>query len=75
MSSPTNISDGISQSPLPAFRLVENHLSQVRKLIDEQMTGPVEAGDINKLLQDVRYRGSEMIRPGLVLWAPVQAPL
>ncbi len=69
MSSPTNISDGISQSLLPAFRLVENHLSRVRKLIDEQMTGPVEAGDINKLLQDVRYRSSEMIRPGLVLLA------
>jgi octaprenyl-diphosphate synthase len=67
MSSPTNISEGISQSPLPAFRLVEDYLSQAKKLIDEQMTGPVEAGDINKLLRNLRNRGSEMIRPGLVL--------
>jgi octaprenyl-diphosphate synthase len=69
MSSPTNISDGVSQSSLPAFGLVENHLNQVKKLIDEQMTGPVEAGDINKLLRYVRCRNGEMIRPALLLLA------
>ena len=69
MSSPTNISESISQSPLPAFRLVEQHLYRIKKLIDEQMTGPPEAGDINKLLQYVRCRSNEMIRPGLVLLA------
>ena len=69
MSSPTNISEGISQSGIPAFRLIESHLSRAKKLIDEQMTGPAEAGDINQLLEYVRYRRSEMIRPGLVLLA------
>ena len=69
MSSHTNISDSISQSSLPAFRLVENHLGRVKKLIDGQMTGPAEAGDINKLLQYVRCHNGEMIRPALVLLA------
>jgi octaprenyl-diphosphate synthase len=69
MSSPTNISDGISQSGVPAFGLIESHLSHVKKLIDEQMTGPAEAGDINQLLEYVCCSSSEMIRPGLVLLA------
>jgi octaprenyl-diphosphate synthase len=69
MSSPTNISEGISQNSVPAFRLIENHLNRVKKLIDQQMTGPAEAGDINQLLEYVRCRSSEMIRPGLVLLA------
>ncbi len=69
MSSPTNISEGISQNSVPAFRLIENHLSRVKKLIDRQMTGPAEAGDINQLLEYVRCRSSGMIRPGLVLLA------
>lgn len=69
MSSPTNISDSISPGRVPAFRLIESHLSRAKKLIDEQMTGPAEAGDINQLLEYVRCRSSEMIRPGLVLLA------
>ncbi|MCP4261130.1 MAG: polyprenyl synthetase family protein [Planctomycetes bacterium] len=69
MSSPTNISEGVSRSGLPAFRLIESHLSRAKKLIDEQMTGPAEAGDINRLLEYLRCRSSEMIRPGLVLLA------
>ncbi|MHC4725779.1 MAG: polyprenyl synthetase family protein [Planctomycetota bacterium] len=69
MSSPTNISEGISRSGVPAFRLIESHLSRAKKLIDEQMTGPAEAGDINLLLEYLRSRSSEMIRPGLVLLA------
>jgi octaprenyl-diphosphate synthase len=69
MSSPANISDSISQGSIPAFRLVENHLNKVKKLIDEQMTGPLEAGDINKLLQCTRRSDSRMIRPALVLLA------
>ena len=69
MSSPTNISDSLTQSPVPAFGLVGQHLDRVKKLIDKQMTGPAEAGDINKLLDYVRCRSSEMIRPALVLLA------
>ena len=69
MSSPTNISDGISKSGVPAFGLIESHLGRVKKLIDEQMTGPAEAGDINQLLECMCCSDSEMIRPGLVLLA------
>jgi len=69
MSSHTNISEGISQNNIPAFTLIENHLSSVKELIDKQMTGPAEAGDINQLLEYVRCRNSDMIRPGLVLLA------
>jgi octaprenyl-diphosphate synthase len=69
MSSPTNISDSVSQGPVPAFGLIEHHLNRVKKLIDKQMTGPAEAGDINKLLDYTRHRSSEMIRPALVLLA------
>ena len=69
MSSPTNISEGISQSPVPAFRLIQNHLSRVKQLINEQMIGPAEAGDINKLLENMCCSNSEMIRSGLVLLA------
>ncbi len=69
MSSPTNISDSISQSRVPAFGLIESHLSRAKKLIDEQMTGPAEAGDIKQLLEHMCCRGGEMIRPGLVLLA------
>ena len=69
MSSPINISKGISRRGVPAFRLIESHLSRAKKLIDEQMTGPAEAGDINQLLEYVRGRSCEMIRPALVLLA------
>ncbi|MBN1805042.1 MAG: polyprenyl synthetase family protein [Sedimentisphaerales bacterium] len=69
MSSPTNISDDISQSPVPSFGLIEHHLSRVKKLIDEQMTGPAGTGDIKKLLGHAHCRSSRMIRPVLVLLA------
>jgi len=69
MSSPANISDGVSQSRVPAFGLIDSHLTRVKKLINEQMTGPDEAPDLNKLIENMHCRSSEMIRPGLVLLA------
>lgn len=69
MSSPTNISDGVSQSRVPAFGLIDSHLRRAKKLINEQMTGPAEAGDMNQLLEHMHCHSSEMIRPGLVLLA------
>ncbi len=69
MSSPTNISDGVSQSRIPAFGLIDSHLKRAKKLINEQMTGPAEAPDLNQLLEHMHCRSSEMIRPGLVLLA------
>jgi octaprenyl-diphosphate synthase len=69
MSSPIKISDGISQSRVPAFGLVDSHLKRAQKLINQQMTGPAEAPDMNRLLEHMNYHSSEMIRPGLVLLA------
>jgi len=69
MSLPTNISDGVSQSRIPAFGLIDSHLKRAKTLIHEQMTGPAEAGDMNQLLEHMNCHSSEMIRPGLVLLA------
>jgi octaprenyl-diphosphate synthase len=70
MDVPTNISDSISQSGVPAFfRLIDSQLRGVKELINEQLTAPAEAGDINQLLEHVRGRSGKMIRPGLVLLA------
>lgn len=69
MSLPTNISDGVSQSRIPAFGLIDTHLRRAKTLIHEQMAGPAEAGDMNQLLEHMNCHSSEMIRPGLVLLA------
>ena len=69
MSLPTNISDGVSQSRVPAFALIDTHLKRAKKLINEQMTGPAEAPDMNQLLENMHSHSNEMIRPGLVLLA------
>ena len=69
MSLPTNISDGVSQSRIPALGLIDSHLRRAKTLIHEQMTGPAEAGDMNQLLEHMHYHSSEMIRPGMVLLA------
>lgn len=69
MSSPTNISYGVLQSRVPAFGLIDSYLRRAKKLINEQVTGPAEAGDMNQLLEYMHCHSSEMIRPGLVLLA------
>ena len=68
---------------MPAFRLIDDQLSRVKELINEQLTVPAAApgsaaganssarkrwaGNINRLLEYVSGRSGKMIRPGLVL--------
>lgn len=59
----------VPHSRVPAFRLIDSQLRRVKELINEQLTSPAEAGDINRLLKHVRGRSGKMIRPGLVLLA------
>jgi len=80
MSTHTDISGSIPRSGVPAFGLIDDELSQVKELINEQLTAsaPASAGvnsspqkrgaeDINRLLEYVSGRSGKMIRPGLVL--------
>jgi octaprenyl-diphosphate synthase len=55
------------KSGVPAFKIIETHLQRVKKLIDEQMTGPIEAGNISRLLHCLRRSHSKMTRSGLAL--------
>ncbi len=59
----------VPRSRIPAFRLIDSQLSRVKGLINEQLTSPAEACDVNRLLKHVRGRSGKMIRPGLVLLA------
>jgi len=63
----TDISGSVPPSKIRAFRLIDKQLSRVKELINEQLTAPAEAGDINRLLEHVHGRSGKMIRPGLVL--------
>jgi len=67
MSTHTDITGSIPYSPVPAFGLIDDQLSQVKELINEQLTASAKAEDINRLLEYVSGRSGKMIRPGLVL--------
>jgi octaprenyl-diphosphate synthase len=54
---------------VPAFRLIGDQLSRVRKIINEQLTVTSKNGDIKELLEHISSRSGKMIRPGLVLLA------
>ena len=71
MQSPTNIDTPAStpQVKVPAFRLIADQLSQVRNMINRQLTPDTKAGDINGMLEHISRRSGKMIRPGLVLLA------
>ncbi|MHC4488205.1 MAG: polyprenyl synthetase family protein [Planctomycetota bacterium] len=85
MSAHTDITGSIPRSGVPAFRLIDDQLSRVKELINEQLAVPAAApgsvtgadspvrkrwtGDINRLLEYVSGRSGKMIRPGLVLLA------
>jgi octaprenyl-diphosphate synthase len=56
-------------SGVPAFRLINSQLGQVKKLISEQLVAPTKTGDINRLLEYVDTHSGKMLRPGLVLLA------
>lgn len=59
----------IQQTEVPGFRLIENQLEQVKNLINQQLTIPAKAADINRLLEHLKNHRGKMIRPGLVLLA------
>jgi octaprenyl-diphosphate synthase len=56
-------------STIPAFRLIDGQLCEVKKLIKGQLTAPAKTPYINQLLEYVNARSGKMIRPGLVLLA------
>jgi len=61
------VSGSLPQSGVPAFRLVDDELSRVKKLIDEQLVGRPDKIGINRLLRTFSSCSGKMIRPGLVL--------
>ena len=63
----TDISGDLPQNRVPAFKLIDSRLSQIKGLINEQLTAPAGAGAINPLLEYVS--SGKMLRPGLVLLA------
>ena len=65
----TDISDSAPRSKMLPFGLIGEPLNRVKALINEQLTAPPRAGNINRLLKYVRGRTGKMIRPGLVLLA------
>ncbi|MBA7690062.1 Heptaprenyl diphosphate synthase component 2 [subsurface metagenome] len=71
----TNTSDGLPQSMVPAFGLINDELWQVKKLVNEQLAGCSKS--VRPLLEHLNTQGGKMIRPGLVLlsYQAVRAPL
>jgi len=74
MQLPVNIaiSGGLPQSGVPAFRLIDDELRQVKELIDEQLAGvPAKRGpsssSVGRLFRRINIHGGKMLRPGLVL--------
>jgi octaprenyl-diphosphate synthase len=63
----TDMSTSAPHNNVPAFRLIDHELKQVTELINEQLSAPVGAGDINRLLEYLSGHSGKMIRPGLVL--------
>jgi len=63
----TDITEGAPRKGIPAFRLIEDQLNQVRQLINEQLIVPAKAAEINRLLEYIKTRSGKMIRPALVL--------
>jgi len=63
--SKASAADGLHQSTVPSFRLINEELRQVKRLIDGQL---VEARQpVRRLLRCANIHGGKMIRPGLVL--------
>ncbi len=63
----TEISSGLSQSRVPAFKLIDDELGRVKQMVNEQLAGSSET--ISRLLGYVSIHGGKMLRPGLVLLA------
>ncbi len=58
-------SGGLPQSAVPSFRLIDDELGQVKRLIDEQLAEAREP--VSRLLRCANIHSGKMIRPGLVL--------
>jgi len=56
---------GLPLSAIPSFKLIEDELEQVKKLIDEQLAEAREP--VRRLLGHIDICSGKMIRPGLVL--------
>ena len=65
MSAHTDISGHILQSTVPAFRLIDSELGQVKQLINEQLANSSKS--VSRLLKTFSGCSGKMFRPGLVL--------
>ena len=63
----SNISDYPDESRVPALRLIDGQLNQVKEVIDEQLADCSES--VRQLLEHVNIHGGKMLRAGLVLLA------
>jgi len=69
----TETKDRTRQGAVPAFRLVDSQLGQVRKLIHAQLTAPAKTAELDAALagglEHIDNHSGKMLRPGLVLLA------
>jgi len=65
----TEISGALPQSSIPAFRLIDDELGRVKKLIREQLAECPDKVGISRLLGQPGSYSGKMLRPGLVLLA------
>jgi len=63
----TGAMGNVLRGGVPAFRLIEDQLGQVKELISEQLAGSARAAGTNQLLEYVNAHSGKMIRPGLLL--------
>jgi len=65
----TDISGGLLHSSVAAFRLINDELGRVKKLINEQLSRCPDKIGVSRLVEHLNSCGGKMIRPGLVLLA------
>jgi octaprenyl-diphosphate synthase len=69
MSAHTDISKSLLHSSVPAFRVINDELGQVKELIDKQLVCCPNKIGVRRLVEYVNGGGGKMVRPGLVLLA------
>ncbi len=67
MSAHTETSGDVLHSSIPAFRVIDDELGQVKKLINEQFSYCPDKAGVRRLVEHVNESTGKMIRPGLVL--------
>jgi len=65
----TDIPGGLSHSGVAAFRLINDELSQIKALMNEQLLCCPDKIGVRRLVEHLDGCGGKMIRPGLVLLA------